>query len=117
PAYKEAILKANPEDIVLTLKVSGVPAAVINTPYIQKQGLGLNPVEKYLMNHKQTRKWIQGLRHVLGAKALEKAASVPTWKEVWSAGQGVGLIDEVLPAETIVKNLVREYGEAVAELP
>ena len=45
-SYKDAILNADPEDIVLTKKISGTPAAVIRTPYIKKQGLELNPIEK-----------------------------------------------------------------------
>ena len=34
--YKNAILKAAPEDIILTTKISGTPAAVINTPQLEK---------------------------------------------------------------------------------
>ena len=34
--YKNAILEAAPEDIVLTTKISGTPAAVINTPQLEK---------------------------------------------------------------------------------
>ena len=52
------------------------------------------------------------LRYYLGSKALEKAVTQTTWKEVWSAGQGVGLIDGILPAAKIVQNLVEEYYEA-----
>ncbi|MEZ4751487.1 MAG: nitronate monooxygenase [Bdellovibrionota bacterium] len=37
--YKNAIVKAQPEDIVLTRKLSGVPASVIRTPYIEKIGV------------------------------------------------------------------------------
>jgi len=48
-SYKDAILKAQPEDIVLTLKLSGTPAAVIKTPYVERVGLDLNPLEKFLL--------------------------------------------------------------------
>ncbi|MGE4108106.1 MAG: NAD(P)H-dependent flavin oxidoreductase [Bacteriovoracia bacterium] len=114
--YKKAILDAEPEDIVLTLKVSGTPCSVINTPYIQKIGLGLNPLEKLLISNARTKKYARMLRYYLGTKALEKAVAMPTWKEVWSAGQGVGLIDEVLPAAEIMQNLAKEYREAVSGL-
>ena len=36
--YKKAIIDSDPEDIVMTLKISGTPAAVIKTPYIEKIG-------------------------------------------------------------------------------
>lgn len=115
-AYKKAILDSKPEDIVLTKKISGTPAAVINTPYIEKQGLELNPVEAFLFRHPQTKKYMKIIRSYLGARLLEKAVSGPTWKEVWSAGQGVGLIEDILPAGDIVKKLVQEYYEACERL-
>jgi len=116
-SYKKAIVDSDPEDIVMTLKISGTPAAVINTPYIQKVGLDLNPVEKLLYKFPQTKKYMKMARYYLGSKALEKAAGTTTWKEVWSAGQGVGLIDEILPASEIVHKLVEEYYEAARRLP
>jgi nitronate monooxygenase len=115
--YKKAIVDSDPEDIVMTLKISGTPAAVINTPYIQKVGLDLNPVEKLLYKYPQTKKYMKMARYYLGQKALEKAAGTTTWKEVWSAGQGVGLIDDILPASEIVHRLVEEYYEAARKLP
>jgi nitronate monooxygenase len=111
-AYKKAILDSDPEDIVLTYKISGTPAAVIKTPYIEKVGLDLNMVESFLFKHPKTKKYMKMFRAYVGSKALEKAVAGPTWKEVWSAGQGVGLIEDILPAEQIVKNLVSEYFEA-----
>src|SRR5262249_23860579 len=57
--YKMAILNAAPEDIVLTKKISGVPAAVIRTPYIDQQGLELNPIENLLLKYPQTKKYTQ----------------------------------------------------------
>jgi nitronate monooxygenase len=110
--YKKAILEADPEDIVLTKKISGTPAAVIRTPYIDRQGLELNPIESYLMHHPRTKKYMKMARAYLGSKMLEKAIGAPTWKEVWSAGQGVGLIDDILPAAEIVRRLVDEYWTA-----
>lgn len=116
-AYKQAILDAEPEDIVLTKKISGTPAAVIRTPYIDRQGLELNPIEAYLLKHPRTKKYVKMARAYIGSKALEKAVAGPTWKEVWSAGQGVGLIEEILPAREIVRLLVEQYHEACGNLP
>lgn len=116
-AYKDAILGAAPEDIVLTKKLSGTPAAVINTDYIKKQGLELGWVEERLLKNTNTKKYMKLARAYIGSLALGKAAQHPTWKQVWSAGQGVGLIDDIVPAGEIVARLVREYGEACARLP
>lgn len=38
------------------------------------------------------------------------------WRDIWSAGQGVSLIDEVKPIGAIVEDVMREYHDAVARL-
>jgi nitronate monooxygenase len=113
--YKQAILDSEPEDIVLTKRISGTPAAVINTPYIQSVGLELNPIESFLLKNNYTKKTTKLLRSLWGAKLLAKTAKNTSWKEVWSAGQGVGLIEDILPAKEIVNRLMSEYAEAVKE--
>ena len=110
--YKDAILKAEPEDIVMTRRISGTPAAVINTPYIQKIGLDLSPLEKFLRKYPVTAKYVKLFRYIRGTRSLEDAAGKTTWKTVWSAGQGVGLIHDVKPTAEVVKTLVREYWDA-----
>ncbi len=108
-SYKNAILNADPEDIVLTKKISGTPLSVINTAYIEKQGLELSWLETALLKNPKTKKYVRMLRHWIGSESLKKAILGPTYKEVWSAGQGVGLIDELLSAKEIVHQIVKEY--------
>lgn len=117
PNYKEAILKSTPEDIVLTTRISGTPAAVIRTPYIEKIGLDLPWYLKILKDKKLTKKYIVPLIHLMGSKSLEAAAVGPTWKTVWSAGQSVGLIDEVLSCQHIVEKMIAEYEIAMEHAP
>jgi len=38
------------------------------------------------------------------------------WKDIWSAGQGVGNIDKVMPVADIVNELEQEYRAAVRRL-
>jgi nitronate monooxygenase len=116
-AYKDAVVNASPEDIVMTTRVSGTPAAVINTPYVQKMGLDLPIYLKLLKEQKLTKKYVVPLIHLLGMKQLEKAASGPTWKTVWSAGQSVGLIHEILPCKKIIEKMISEYSESIAQQP
>lgn len=79
--YKNAIVNSEPDDIVLTKKISGTPAAVINTEYVKKQGLELNPFEAFLLKNPRTKKYMKMARAYIGAKALEKAVSTTTWKK------------------------------------
>ncbi|QDK45759.1 nitronate monooxygenase [Bdellovibrio sp. ZAP7] len=115
-AYKDAIIKSTPEDIVMTTRVSGTPAAVINTPYVQKMGTDLPWAMKVLKDHKLTKKYMVPLIHLMGMKSLEEAAVKPTWKTVWTAGQSVGLVEEILTVREIYKKLISEYEESVNNL-
>ncbi|AZZ37007.1 nitronate monooxygenase [Bdellovibrio sp. qaytius] len=116
-AYKDAIVNSSPEDIVMTTRVSGTPAAVINTPYVQKMGLELPWYFKLAKDQKTLKKYIVPLIHYLGSKSLEQAATGPSWKTVWSAGQSVGLVDDIISCEQIIKNIVNEYEQTLRDLP
>lgn len=120
-AYKNAVVASTPEDIVMTTRVSGTPAAVINTDYVKKIGTDLPLALRILKDHPLTKKYAVPLIHYLGMKSLEEAAGgggeKPSWKTVWSAGQSVGLVDEIMDCRSIVEKLVREYREAAAALP
>ncbi|MDG0816394.1 NAD(P)H-dependent flavin oxidoreductase [Bdellovibrio svalbardensis] len=115
-AYKNAIISSTPEDIVMTTRVSGTPAAVINTPYVQKLGTDLPWAFKVLKENKLTKKYMVPLIHLMGMKSLEEAAMKPTWKTVWTAGQSVGLVEEILTVQEIYKKLISEYDESVKHL-
>lgn len=116
-AYKKAVVDATAEDIVMTSRISGTPAAVIRTPYVEKMGLDLPWLVKLLKESKATKKYVVPLIHLMGMRSLDEAANKPTWKTVWSAGQSVGLIDEVLSVREIFAKLLREYDAAVSSLP
>ena len=47
---------------------------------------------------------------------LDKSSRPKAWKDVWSAGQGVGAAQEILPVETLVAQLEAEYLSARAAL-
>ncbi len=115
--YKDAIVRSSPEDIVLTTRLSGTPAAVINTPYVKKLGLDLPWYLNVLKNQKQTKKYVVPLIHLLGMKVLEQASQGPTWKTVWSAGQSVGLVNDILSCQEIIDLFVQDYKRTIAQLP
>ena len=114
--YKQALIDSEPEDIVLTTRISGTPAAVINTPYIQKIGLTLSPLENFLLTNRHTKRYAKLLRYMAGSKVLKSSANKTTWKNVWSAGQGVGLIKDIRPARAVIENLVDECWKAKKSL-
>ncbi len=44
------------------------------------------------------------------------AEGAKRWKDIWSAGQGVGLIHEVKPIGAIVEDLAREAHDTLSAL-
>jgi len=107
--YKQAILAAKEEDIILTKKLTGVPVAVINTGYMKKRGSQVNPLENFLLNNARTKHWARmfySLRSVWQLKkSLQQGAS---YKEFFQAGKSVSGISEIQPVAQIIQNLVAE---------
>jgi nitronate monooxygenase len=87
-AFKKAILAASPEDIENTPEVTGHAANFLKDS-------------------------LEGFR----AKKREGGADVKRWRDVWSAGQNVGLIGEIKSCRAIVAELVEEYEAARRGLP
>jgi nitronate monooxygenase len=83
-AYKDAVVAASPEDIVYTDAVSGIHANFLK----QTVPEGFTPD-----------------RSPEGSKR---------WRDIWSAGQGAGLVGDVKPMGAIVEDLVREAHDTLA---
>jgi nitronate monooxygenase len=103
-AYKEAIVRASPEDIVTTERLSGVPVAVLNTPSVQRLGTKAGPIARWMLKGHRTKHWmrtIYGIRSILSLKrGLNRDAPE---KDFWQAGKSVGSIKAIEPAGDIVK--------------
>lgn len=102
--YKRAILAAHAEDVVLTERLSGVPCAVIRTPYIDRVGTHAGPLARRLLRGRRTKRWMRTLYALRSLRELKKASlQGPSYKDVWQAGQSVDAIDEILPAAEVVR--------------
>jgi len=115
--YKDEIIKADVDDIVMTDKISGTPCNIINTDYVKKIGTKQNVLERFLNNNRTTKKYFKMLTQLKGMKAVEKAAMSATYKTVYCAGQTVHLVKEVTPVEKIIERFVDEYQACIKELP
>ena len=85
-AYKEMVVGATHEDIVYTNQVSGIHANFLAQTLPEGEGPARGP------------------------EASKR------WKDIWSAGQGVSLIEDVRPMEDIVEAIVAEFHDAVARV-
>ncbi len=99
PDYKAMVVAAGAEDIVYTNSFSGVHGNYLR-PSIRRAGLDPDALEA-------------------ADPSRMDVSKARAWRDVWSAGQGVGALDAVVPAAALVERLCREYetalGEAAAE--
>jgi len=109
PEYKAAIVAAEPDDIVLTERLTGVPVAVIDTPWVRAVGLKAGPFARRMLRGRRTKHWMRVLYSLRSIRKLKRGLTASeNSKTYWQAGRSVGGIDEVQPAARIV----REFGNA-----
>jgi len=102
--YKRAIVNATADDIVLTERVTGVPLAVIRTPYVERVGTRAGPLARWLLRHRRTKPWMRTLYALRSAWSLKRGALQGTSsKDYWQAGKSVAGIERVEPAGEIVR--------------
>ncbi len=113
--YKEAIVRAKSEDIVMTEKLSGTPSSIINTAYAKKIGYTQNWFERLLSRNSKTKKYFKMLIQVKGMKKLEKSVKPGNYKNLWIAGKSVEFINEILPIKEIIYNFKKELNDSIKE--
>lgn len=112
--YKKAILAADEEDIVLTERLTGVPVAVINTPYVQRLGTKAGPIARRMLRGRRSKHLMRSIYALRSAWELKRTSLDESGrKEYWQAGCSVAGIDEVIPAAEIV----RRFAEAARAAP
>ena len=47
---------------------------------------------------------------------FQSATGAKAWRDIWGSGQGVGAVDDVLPAGELVAKMAEEYRAAKARL-
>jgi nitronate monooxygenase len=103
-AYKRAILAADEDDIVLSERITGVPVAVIRTPYIDRMGLTVGPVARWMLRHRRTKHLMRTVYALRSLWQLKRASLDETGdKDYWQAGRSVATIDRIEPAGVIVR--------------
>jgi nitronate monooxygenase len=90
--YKDMIVSAGADDIVLTPHFTGVPAHFLRPSIV---AAGIDPA------------MLDQPKEKIDFSELEHAGAA--WKDIWSAGKGVAAIDSVLPVAELVDDLAAEF--------
>jgi len=98
--YREMLVEATQEDIILTDAFSGIMCNML-VPSIKKAGL--DP-EKLVKKDK------------VNFDNMQRETNAKAWKDIWSAGHGVGAINKIESASEIISSLEKEYKEALQNI-
>lgn len=110
--YKRAIVNAREDEIVLTEKISGVPVAVIETPYIRRVGTKAGWLAKRMLRHPKAKHYARMYYSLKSIWQLKRASlQGMNYKDYYQAGRSVGGIHRVEPAA----HIVRRFAEAARE--
>ncbi len=114
PEYKQAILNAGTEDIINTDRVDGFDGNFIKTPLLEKL-LKPNFIDDVLSQSSQVKRWISLARaaRVMFSGENQKVS----YKSIFSAGHGVGAIDQLLSIDDVVQKTMNEYRQIRQSLP
>ena len=105
--YKDAIVEATPEDIFMSKALSGVNASVMRTRHNK---------DFYNWDQSFKGKVSQYIYYNLMKKGL-KLKKKFSWNNVWSAGQSVGEISEIVACKDILSQFETEYLEILSSMP
>jgi nitronate monooxygenase len=90
-AYKVMLVEGNVTDVLYTKGVNGLPASWLKASL---RSIGLDPDNLFIPEGR-------GTGHLPEGKA--------PWRDIWSGGQGIGLITDIPSVEDLVLRLRREY--------
>lgn len=103
-AYKQAIISAREDDVVLSEKVTGVPLAVLRTPYVESMGTRAGPLARRLLRGRRTKHWMRALYAVKSGIRLARANRDETGRrQFWQAGKSVAGVHSVEAAGDVVR--------------
>lgn len=98
-SYHDMLIKSNLEDVLYTDAITGVNANFL-IPSLKKAGINIDEIKE-----KKTFDF-----------SSEVSEGSKPWKDIWSAGQGVGRIKKSTPIGEVINELRIEYDKAIERL-
>lgn len=97
--YKDMLIDEGPTDIVYTPAFSGIPANMLRRSIVEN---GMDPDNLPSKD-----------RIDLGEEFNHEAKA---WRDIWTAGQGVGSIHDIRPVEQVILDMKAEYASAKSQV-
>lgn len=100
--YREMIHDSEAKDIVYTAAISGVHASFMQKS-LEQNGI-------------TAEQWSRTAKIDFGKELDPAHAEARAWKTVWSAGQGVGVLQDTLPVHVLIDRLRGDFKAAAEQL-
>ena len=103
-AYKQAIVDADEDDVVLTERITGVPVAVLNTAWVKRSGLKVNAFERWMLRGGRTKHLMRTVFALKSLWLMKRDAYDPRAdRDLGQAGRSVAAIHSIEPAGAVVR--------------
>jgi nitronate monooxygenase len=93
--YRQMLIESDADDIQLTAEVTGIPANMLRKS-LERSGFKPGP------------------KHA-GFNLLKEIETLKAWRDIWSAGQGVGDVERIEPVASLVDRMLQDYQRARVE--
>ena len=103
--YKQAIIDADEDDIVLTRRITGVPVSVIRTARVEREGTEVGGLAGRMLAHPRFKHWVRAffsLWSLIGLKRASRRGTV-SHRDYLQAGRSVAGVHAVRPVADIVR--------------
>lgn len=105
--YKQAIVDAEADDIVLTERLTGVPVAVIRNEYVERIGTKAGPIARWMLRGQKTKHWMRTIYALTSLRKLKRSVHHAGGRDdYWQAGRSVEGVDQVLPVAEVIRRMV-----------
>lgn len=110
--YKRAIVESREDDIVLTERITGVPVAVIRTPYLDQVGTKAGPIARWMLRGRRTKHWMRMLYSLQSLWKLKRSSMRRfSSKDFLQAGRSVAGVEKIEP----VADVIGRFAEAARQ--
>ena len=109
--YKQAILRARADDIVLTERISGVPVAIIATDFVKAHGTRASRPMRWMLRHPRLKHWARGWYSLRSMWQLARSNRLGSgYSDYWQAGRSVEGIERIEPVADVVRRFAGALG-------
>lgn len=100
-SYKQAIIEAKEDDVVLTERMTGVPVSVLRTDYVKQSGTEPSAFARWMLKGNKTKHWMRMIYALMSLRSLKQTIRGDR-NGFWQAGKSVQNINRIQSVNDIM---------------